>query len=1721
MSTALNDRSPLSPLKRALLAVKEMRARLDEVERSATEPIAVIGIGCRFPGGANDPESYWRLLRAGVDAVCEVPSSRWDADEYYDPDPDKPGKMNTRWGGFLRDGIDGFDAHFFGITPREAASMDPQQRLLLEVAWEALEDAGQSPAYLCGSATGVFTGISTNDYSRLFDGAERIDSYMSTGNAFSVAAGRISYVLGLQGPSLAVDTACSSSLVAVHLAVQSLRSGESRMALAGGVNLMLSPLSTLALSHLRMMAPDGRCKTFDEAADGFVRGEGCGIVVLKRLRDALADGDRILALIRGTAVNQDGRSGGLTAPNGPAQEAVIRRALANAGVSPGGVDYVEAHGTGTPLGDPIECKALGAVLNEGRDPGRALLLGSVKTNLGHLEAAAGVASLIKVVLALSHGEIPPHLHLNRLNPHITFGGLSVYIPREPVPWLAHRGPRVGGLSSFGFSGTNAHLVLEEAPAVAGAVARQPAPHLLCLSARTQSALEALVTRFQGHLADHPEQDFAEVCATANAGRAHFEHRVAILAADAAEAQIRLQKRDWIAGTTAEGECPKLGFAFFDGPAIAGVISEAREWTRWNVKPTAVLGDGAGEYAAGFAAGIFSADDALRLATGETGAPPQSPQVPFLSSRGGRRVEVSELARGAYWRAPMLPGARLSEAMRGLGDERCELFLHFGPRPAAANGVWLSGSHASHRILLETLARLYLAGVPIDWSAFYSGRGHRKTSLPKYPFERRRCWIEGAELSQKLPADWLYDLEWEPHAFATRRLSAPAVIAEKVEPNVARVAASLQLEMYAGFLSETDALSAVYCAQALRTLGYDLSAGLPSDPDELARRLGVLPKYQRLFRRIIEILATSESIGITGTEEHIAALMVRYPACAGELSLFARCGNGLAEVLRGEQNPLQILFPDGSVSSVERIYQDSPFFQAMNALVGYAVAAAISPVAPGSRIRILEIGAGTGGATASILRRLSAEQVDYTFTDVSPLFTAHGARKFAAYSFLHCGLLDIEREPTSQGYAESSFDIVLAANVLHAAADLRQALRHVQRLLSPDGILLLLETTRPQYWADLVFGLTEGWWRFSDADLRPSHPLLSKSRWFDLLAECGFSESAAVPGDNTPEARAAKQVLIVSRAGTSARESARGSCALLPDRTGVAESLIEALAAEGVPSVCYTGEPREIPPAAHMLYLLALDAPAARLLTPSLVESTVLSTCSSALRVAQSIANRSIPARLWLVTRGAQKVLSHDLVLAPAQAPLWGLGRVIALEHPEIWGGLIDLDPTPHPGEGEAILQIVRSGGEEDQFALRSGAVYVPRLTPSRDTITRPPEALFDGHASYLVTGGLGALGLRIARWMVERGARHLTLLGLTGASDSETRAAAVRDLRRLGAAIEVVQADVADAAQIVPVIRRVSNAAVPLKGIIHAAGVSVPQPIRAIDTDTLRSVLRPKVVGSWILHEATKDQELDFFVCFSSAAGIWGTAGGGHYAAANQFLDALTHHRRAVGLPALTLNWARWEGEGMASCSDEVGKFFDQIGLGAMPSSRALDLMGTIMKSGATQRTIAAVDWNIFKPIYTAKRRRPLLDRIQTKAAAESRKRGDSTSLLARLDAAPEKERWGLLLAHIQQEVSNVLGFSPGEQPTLDEGFFQMGMDSLTSVELKTRLEAVLARPLPPTLAFEHSTILSLARHLYHEIFGASPGPESDDIAALDRLSDEEARAEFIAELASLKRELQ
>lgn len=645
-----------SLMNRAFVELEKMEAKLRSMQAAQSEPVAVIGMGCRFPGGVNSPADFWKLLESGTDAMREIPADRWNVDKYYDPDPDAAGKMNTRTGGFVEN-IDKFDPQFFGISPRETTNMDPQQRLLMEVSWEALENANLSSDKIFNSPTGVFIGISSFDYSMLLrkSGTE-INSYMGTGNSLSVASGRISYTYGLTGPSLAVDTACSSALVGVHLAVQSLRNQECSMALAGGVNLMIAPEIMVNFAQAKMLSSDGRCKTFDAAADGYARGEGCGIIVLKRLSDAEKDGDNILAVIRGSAINQDGPSGGLTVPNGSSQQRVISQALKNAKVNPEEVSYVEAHGTGTSLGDPIEIEAVAKVLGKNRKKNDPVKVGSVKTNFGHCESASGIASIIKVILCLQHQAIPAHLHFKTPNPLVAWDELPVTIPTSKMKWETGDKKRIAGVSSFGFSGTNGHVILEESVKKrSGATPYNRPFHILPFTARTANALADLADRYEQYLKNEESLEFDNICSTAALCRTPFPHRIAIVASSCSEASMKI----------AAFEAGKNVHGFSSGLAKA------------NGKPgIAFLFTGQGSQYAGMGKELYESEEVFRNAVDRCSA--------ILS--GSLDIPINEvLYPKAGKQSPIDNTAYTQPALFVFEYALCELWKSWGVEPQVVMG----------------------------------------------------------------------------------------------------------------------------------------------------------------------------------------------------------------------------------------------------------------------------------------------------------------------------------------------------------------------------------------------------------------------------------------------------------------------------------------------------------------------------------------------------------------------------------------------------------------------------------------------------------------------------------------------------------------------------------------------------------------------------------------------------------------------------------------------------------------------------------------------------------------------------------------------------------------------------------------------------------------------------------------------------------------------------
>lgn len=1928
MADFLERISALSPERLALLA-NELKGRLDRVEHRLArqnEPIAVVGISCRLPGGATDPDAYWAMLRDGVDGVREVPAERWDVERLYDPDPDRPGTMSTKWGGFL-DGFEDFDPWFFGISPREAMGMDPQQRLLLEVAWEALEHAGISADRMEGTDTGVYVGLCNQDYLalRLERPLADIDSYYASGVASSMAAGRVAYLLGLHGPALTVDTACSSSLVALHLACESLRSGESRTALAAGVSLILGPETMISLSKSRILSPDGKCRTFDASASGIARGEGCAVVVLKRLSDARDDGDRVHAVIRASGTNQDGRSSGITAPNGAAQEALLRATLARAGLEGSQVDYVEAHGTGTSLGDPIEVRALAAAYGNRSDE-QPLRIGSVKTNVGHLEAAAGLAGFLKVVVALKNRAIPPHLHLERRNPHVAWDDLPIEIPTELVPWepSAEGAPRRGAVSSFGFSGTNAHVIVEEAPdsTVPESTNPERSAHLLALSARSPEALQTLAERYATVL-EGTSAPLPDICHTAGTGRALFPHRMALVAGEATEAASRLRR--WIAGDEAGGvrsgkarspqtcetvflftgqgsqsvgmgrelyasesvfrdaldrceslfrqerpeslleimhapaeDDPRIHRTEFAQPALFSLEYALSElWKSWGVEPVAVLGHSLGEYVAATVAGLWSLEDGLRLVVrrgqlmqaqpdggamaavfarldqvGEvldrypaelalaaingtenlvvSGAAPtldraleeiaslgfgtrrlvvshafhsplmdpildsfeslasevtfEEPHVPIVSNVTGAMAGPHDLSKPRYWRDHIRQPVRFLDGLRSLEDDGYRTFMEIGAHPTLT-GLAASALRADDVVLAHSLRRgrgeweemlgaagaLHVRGTRIDFEAIDTSWPRATVDVPTAPFERKRFWggwtrkeMAGPSTDSDPLRDGFWGVEWRDtglHGAA----ADPDMIARRLTPRAEDLVVEHGATEYEPGLPLLDDLCRVLIVRALRELGAPLVAGDRLDPGTLRQELGVRDEHGRLFGRMLGILGEdgvlaerAGALTVTETppdEDPVSvadALGREAPALQAEAELTLRCGLSMHLVLRGEADPLELLFPGGSTDEAAALYADSPSFRVFNTLVRDAVSEVVAAIPDDGRVHVLEVGGGTGGVTRSLLPALPRERTEYLFTDISPLFASRAAERFGEHPGFRTGVFDLTHEPTSQGVQSGAFDVIVASNVLHATPDLRHTLAQLRGLLAPGGMLVVLEGVLPQRFGDLTVGLTDGWWSFTDTDLRPDYALLGPGQWLELLGECGFDAAAAFP-DVAPErggVLAQQRVLLARRASEVAVDPAASWLALTGGGSA-SEEVVSSLRSSGVDMtplvVTSEGGGEDIEKAIvagafdGVIHLLSLDSPALRGDMKPL--DPIRGPFTSALDLVRLLARRGGP-RLVIATRGGQAVSAGESV-DPGAAPLWGLSRGIVLEHPELRCVCVDL---PMEGGVEPLATVLAADPIEDQIAIRGDRVHGARIQRTEVEKELAPIA-FSPSASYLVTGGLAGLGLRVARWMAERGAGTVILAGRREPSD-EARAA-ITAIEGLGCRVLTVRGDVADRRSVAEMVSAAGDA--PLRGVVHAAGVTDDAPLLSLDWERTRTVMDAKVVGSWNLHLATVDVALDHFVLFSSGAALLGSPGQANHAAANAFLGGLTGHRASVGLPAVAIDWGPWGDIGAATRGDILERA-RAAGLHPLDPDHGLDALERLMARGGGTTAVLSVDWGTYLDRIPTGTDRPFFESIvagrsgegapstegtASRGGASSASGASEPTLSAQVFQARPARRPDVMLDGLRIIAGKVLG-APGDEIDPSRPLTELGLDSLMAVEMRNRVATALETTLPATLLFNYPTLEELADFLMADFTEVEPTPEADEpvpepareeLNRLDDMSESEV-ADLLAE---------
>lgn len=1775
-------------------------------ENGIRSPLAIVGIGCQFPGAAQTPESYWELLCSATDATCTVPETRWNAAKYHDPNPAKVGKMVTRRGGFLGE-IDQFDPQFFGISPREAHLIDPQQRLLLRTTWEALEDGGLCADRLAGTEVGVFVGGFTLDYQLLQNQGRasryRFKAHSATGMMMTMLANRISFAFDFRGPSMTIDTACSSSLVAVHLAALSIWNGECDLALAGGVNIMIGPNTAIAESKSGFLSPDGRCKAFDGSADGYARGEGGAVVVIKPLERALADGDEIYAQILGTAVSQDGRTDGITVPRAEAQQAAITTALRRAGIRPDEVGYVEAHGTGTPVGDPVEVRALAEVLAADRPATDPLLIGSVKTNIGHLEAGAGVAGLIKAALVLKHGYIPANLHLT--DP-ISVADSGIEIPRTGRPFPARR-RRIAGVNSFGFGGTNAHVVLAEPPLPVADDAPSHADQMplavLPISARSEEALGATARRLAEHLGAHPDLTLLDLGYTLSRRRTHLNHRRAIVAGSVAEALNQLQ-------TLAEGgtsplartpaTAPRVAFvctgmgpqwwkmcrglldvypAFTDSilrcdrelsrytgwslidelradethsrmaetevaqPANFAVqIALAEQLKQFGIAPDAVVGHSAGEVAAHYLAGVLSFEDAIRviyhrsrlqqrttglgrmLAVG-LGAEPllqslddgsldgfgsrvsiaavNSPSavtiagegdaldriahrldalrifnrflnvkvpyhthymdtvkedlchalrglsstaatIPLFSTVTGERLD-GYAAGDAYWWQNTRATVLFEPAISRMLEEGYTHFVELGPHPVLATSiVEIAAAQKADvavlptqrrgaddaRTLMTCVGALHCSGRPVGWDALYPRPGARLLKLPLYPWQTKRYWNETREAAEDLHYNPVHPLLGQP--------------VDAVHPTWEVELSTATLTFLADHQVQGSVLvpGAVFIEMALAA-GEATYGSADHSVENLT------------LRRALILDDTCDPILRTTLDQDTGALeFAAFTATAsGELKWTITATAELNTRPRSPERPESV----SGAGQATTIGGDE--FYARTRAVGLAYGPAFQTITAAT--------AGDGWATARIAvpASLADEVGGYRFHPAlidGAFQTLLGAPLFGQEASESPYLPVRVRRSAVYGPPEDSMTVhvrVVSATGDEIESDIVITGEDGRPLAVFNGFTVQSLSASSRMSPERVDkGLYEiEWIAQSDVRQRESSIPVERMSWLVLVDAGGVGPALA-----EQMRRSGQRVRTVEHRPVDVLTEVEGGYALNPCRPGQLHQLFEThLDREG--------------DLAGIIDCWALDMgahPDGRSPRQGIGDAETNDAIGvfTVLHIVRALAaQETVQPRLYLVTANAQPVLRTE-ALAAEQATIWGLGRVVG--HQEMvkqWGGLIDIDDGDHIDNAARIWAHVLDDDPEDQIAFRGATTYVPRLRPCTGLTKAFPTKLA-ADATYVVTGGAGALGRAVARYLAERGARHIALLSRTALPprsrwpllphDDKHFATvdAIRQIERLGARVTTAGVDVTDAGQLRTWLSgHLRDGGRPVRGIVHAAGSVHDQLLVNMTEVDFAKVMAAKVAGTRVLHNTFLGHDLEFFVMFGSAGSVIASPGQGNYAAANAFLDAFAHYRRAEGLPALTIGWGPWS-VGMVE-DLKLEKAYAQRGIQLITPAAGAQILDRLLNQRLPNVIAITADWTRARRAGLVGQLPPMFSELGT-AETSPDDPDVEMSILDSLAGCPAADRLDTVARLVRQTVAAVFDLAVTEIGP-DDALDDLGLDSMMAMDFRARIQAMFAVDLP------------------------------------------------------------
>ncbi len=1734
----------LTSLLKAFLAIEKLQAKLDKCQNAQQEAIAVVGMACRFPGGSDSPEQYWQMMLGQVDAVITVPEQRWHHADYYDPSGITPNTTYVNEAAFIEQ-VDGFDADFFGIPPREANSLDPQQRLLLELAYEALQHAGIASVRLKNSKTGVFIGIGQQDYLQLlreYADTEGEEHYTGTGNGFCFASGRLSYLLGLQGPSFSIDTACSSSLVAVHQACLSLRAQECDLALTGGVQLILSPSAFLLMSGSKALAKDGRCKSFSALADGYGRGEGAGLIALKRLSDAQRDGDRVLAVIRGSAVGHDGRSSGLTVPNGLAQQALLKQVLKVSHTQAEQVGYVETHGTGTSLGDPIEYKALADVLCQSSS--HPLLLGAVKSNIGHLEAAAGIAGLIKLIQTINKGKIPANLHFERPNPVISWQDNPIKVVTRLSDWPKDK-TKVGIVSSFGLSGTNGQVLVAEPPKVehANKTHQLGLSYVFKLSAKTKRALVDWLRQHQQVLHDLRPNELADFCFSANISRDDFNWRVAtvvknsdqlygfiqsVLAQDSVQ-EVSKKPLDVVFMFAGQGSVKAgAGLDLFNTQPVFKVSMQAcdealkthghmgavellygeqaesllqqteheqvalfalqyalaKMYLSWGVKPAMVLGHSVGEYVAACIADVFDINTALQILSVRGRLMQAMPENGQMLAVYANQREVESLLKGL--------AQPLSIAAINADDQivvsGCAQAVQGFIVAAQSQGLTTKklpvkrGFHSSQidsilPELKQNLAKISFNKPQIRFISTLTGQQETtRLSTVDYWLKQARqpvLFKSAIDTARQLGGQCFIELSARPILsllIDDRAVTAICCLGAKEDDwfYSQKTLAALykiggQIDWLAVYQGRRQQLMDLpnYPWQRKR-YWFKAAVNKPKPPPH---NTALHPMIEQCLRSpLITDILYQGSISCRQLPFLLDHKVFDHVVVAGacHLSAIAAAGHDLFKF-----SPFVIQQVEFN-EALTLAEQDERVFQLC-----------LSPLGKGSYV----------------LKSITFS-TDNTADYIDHMQAVLAERK--ANSADKLNLADIKQQCSSSMDLDGFYQLLVNQQVLlgqsfrwfksiakgenQAFSSMRQPVFAEQSFDIPPGLIdacfQLMGAAVPQQYTDTFIPVAIETIHFTGDDL-PAEINAYAHLDDDSIGAQGFITGqvslcnaqgevfAQLSGVTLRKAdqkllqqallkQSHRYVLEWENVALLSHYNKQGDCepCLL-----VGDDLARQLAQGIAQAKCVSiDEFAQLASFSEQRVLFCIDGSQDE---NNLIERAQHNTEQLLLCLQKTINHTN--AQLTIISQSVRACKSSDSVDLSVEL-ISGLLRSFNNEHPETPCQWLDLDTSLLPLR--LTTRLLNSLTTESEIAVREAQVFAPRLK-AVNQIERVKKIDWQGH--YLLTGGSGALALQTAQWLVNKGVRKLILMSRNGVLVSNQNQ--LEDFKKQGVEVVEIKGDVSNAEFVQSTLAQFAS---DLKGIFHIAGVLQDSLIVNLQNDQLRQVLQPKAAGLWNLHQYSQALNLDCFVAYSSVAAVLGAPGQGNYAVANSFMDALMHQRHKQGLVGLSINWGPWVGQGMASQQQDSN--LAESGIAKLSAEQAFSFLDHVVLSNHSQLGLFDINWQQFNfnlsSLTQIFRRQSKLEQPQS-----------SVTLTQQLADLPVLQRQRFLADYLAMQVRNVLGLSSTDSLAFDAGFYELGMDSLMTLELKNRLQKAVGQNLPSTLAFKYHSVDELLEFFIADVF--------------------------------------